>query len=101
MPWDCRGGGALAEQMLMEPQEEPLCCEADCLWQAGQVWKLLPCSMLLGPCQGTDGCPGRGVGLYGTTHRGCSSLSTGRWVQQHVGKVSPISSPSPLLQLFQ
>lgn len=31
--------------MLMEPQEESLCCEADCLWQAGQVWKLLhtPC----------------------------------------------------------
>lgn len=50
-------GRALAEQMLMEPQEESLCCEADCLWQAGQVWKLLPHSM--GPCQGTGGCPGR------------------------------------------
>ena len=67
--WDCRGGtdadGA---------QEEPLRCEADCLWQAGQVWKWLPRSMLLGPCQGTDGCPGRGVGLCGTIHRGFSSL---------------------------
>ena len=94
--WDCRGGRALAEQMLMERRKNLCAVRLTCLWQAGQVWKWLPRSMLLGPCQGTDGCPGRGVGLCGTIHRGCSSLY---WAMDAAarGKVVPyffsLSSP--------
>lgn len=64
MPWDQRGRGAV-EQMLMEPQEESLCCEAG-LFVAGWAGVEVVAALHVAgtPARAQTGCP-EGAGLCG------------------------------------